>query len=218
MKDDIHEFDQTSSNTTDLEKLGEHLTPEKHLSVMSSWTQAGGRGLDHEALTLAGVFAHAEQIARFLDTIAANTPKLIGGALQTSLDSQNKVNNAVVQQLENLFTRIESSYARVESAAIRSTNEKKQIMLLAGMGGAVIAMVVSTVLSQLIFLPAQLRQLRGADAPALEWLNTADGGLFRQILKSGNTSTASCVRRARAAGITKQKGRTPCLIDIDLRG
>lgn len=154
----------------------------------------------------------------FLDTIAANTPQLIGGALQASLDSQNKVNNAAAQQLENLFTRIESSYARVESVAIRSTNEKKQIMLLAGMGGAAIAMVISTVLSQLIFLPAQLRQFRGADAPALEWLSTADGGLFRQILKSGNTSAASCVRRAQAAGITGAKGRTPCLIDIDLKG
>jgi hypothetical protein len=209
-----------ASSKTAMENLRDKLPDDEYTSLIERWTKAGGLSLDHEALQLAGLYAQVVQVSRFLDSIASHTPEMMRGVLQEVGEHQSERDQAVCRELRELLGNLDGSRLNIEKVAkksIRSSgNEKEKIpsAVLWSAVGATGALLLSTFLFQLVYVPMQLRQARGAEGALIEWLGTSDGALLRQTFSSGNTSVQNCVGKARSKG-KGDKNKLVCLIELE---
>jgi hypothetical protein len=209
-----------ASSKTAMENLRDKLPDDEYTSLIERWTKAGGLSLDHEALQLAGLYAQVVQVSRFLDSIASHTPEMMRGVLQEVGEHQSERDQAVCRELRELLGNLDGSRLNIEKVAkksIRSSGDEKEKIpsaVLWSAVGATGALLLSTFLFQLIYVPMQLRQARGAEGALIEWLGTSDGALLRQTFSSGNTSVQNCVGKARSKG-KADKNKLVCLIELE---
>jgi hypothetical protein len=209
-----------ASSKTAMENLRDKLPEDEYTSLIDRWTKSGGLSLDHEALELAGLYAQVVQVSRFLDSIASHTPEMLRGVLHEVGEHQSERDQAVCRELRELLGNLDGSRLNIEKVAkksIRSSGDEKEKIpsaVLWSAVGATGALLLSTFLFQLIYVPMQLRQARGAEGALIEWLGTSDGALLRQTFSSGNTSVQDCVRKARSKS-KGDKNKLVCLIELE---
>jgi hypothetical protein len=209
-----------ASSKTAMENLRDKLPEDEYTSLIERWTKSGGLPLDHEALELAGLYAQVVQVARFLDSIASNTPEMLRGVLAEVGENQSEKDQAIGRKLDELLSRLDASRLNIEKVAkksIRNSGDEKEKIpaaILWSAVGATGSLLLTTFLFQFLYVPMQLRQARGADGALVEWLGTTDGALLRQTFSSGNRSVQDCVGKARSKG-KADKNKLVCLIELE---
>ena len=208
-----------ASTRTAMEDLRDKLPEDEYTELIGRWTKSGN-SLDHEALELAGLYAQVVQVARWLDSIASHTPEMLRGVLQEVSEHQSEKDQAIGRKLDEQLSQFDATRLNIEKVAkqsIKSSGDGKKKIPSAVLWiavGATGSLLVNTPFFQLVYVPMQLRQARGAEGALVEWLGTPDGALLRQTFSSGNTSVQNCVSKARAKG-KADKNKLSCLIELE---
>jgi hypothetical protein len=116
-------------------------------------------------------YTQVVQVARFLDSIASNTPEMLRGVLAEVGENQSEKDQAVGRKLDELLSKLDTSRLNIEKVAkksIRSSGDEKEKISSAVLWGAAGALFLSTFLFQFVYVPMQLRQARGAEGASIE--------------------------------------------------
>jgi hypothetical protein len=215
--------DQRSTNQSDpqaIEKLKAQINKEEFLDVLHKLANHRGMGLDHEALEVAGTYAHAARIAQSFDSVAVAMPKLLESTVADIQAQQVQRDEVMAQILEQQQSQGQARSAQaakeIETATrklIGRSGNSQSRQFVFGSIGISIGMTIGMLISFFILFPNQLRQARLGDGAILEWLATPDGKLLYQTFKSGNRSVKACTKKAAA----QKKNNKDLVCQITLR-
>jgi hypothetical protein len=184
--------------------LRKHASQELLEKVLGDITTHRGMSLNDESLRVSGTYAHALQVTQLLDHIASSLPRLLETTWSDTRAKEVVHHDKIVDTLNDTTNRL------IQQATLNTNAPRdfKTIVITASL-----TLLGSTIFSQFVLFPAELRQARVGDGEVMEWLATADGKLLKAAFKSGNKSVEDCVKRAGSRN-RGQKSTIFCEIQI----
>jgi hypothetical protein len=170
---------------------------------------------DDEIYHITGTIAQIEKISEYLHVVTATVPQAIQVLLEEERQQRQLESSESDTRQAQLFEKLDrdrETYRDLTKQAIDRSGRNINSRLLNycwGLGGCVVGMGLTSLLSYFLIFPQQLRLARGSDGAMLEWLSTSDGKILRRTFVSGNRSVEECIRKG-----LKKTGRTVCMLEI----